>query len=97
MSEPIRLAKRLAALVPCSRREAELYIAGGWVTVDGGSFVLSEPDGSAGFYPVNDHPLDKATYTFRVTDSYTNTLTDSGIPFIENGTINGAAQFPPGP
>jgi aminopeptidase N len=39
----------------------------GWVTVDGGSFVLSEPDGSASFYPVNDHPLDKATYTFRVT------------------------------
>jgi aminopeptidase N len=29
--------------------------------------VLSEPDGSAGYYPVNDHPLDKASYTFRVT------------------------------
>ncbi|HZW25307.1 MAG TPA: rRNA pseudouridine synthase [Gallionella sp.] len=41
MSEPIRLAKRLAALVPCSRREAELYIAGGWVTVDGQ--VVEEP------------------------------------------------------
>jgi aminopeptidase N len=39
----------------------------GWVVVDGGSFVLSEPDGAANFYPVNDHPLDKATYTFRVT------------------------------
>jgi aminopeptidase N len=39
----------------------------GWVIVDGGSFVLSEPDGSANFYPVNDHPLDKATYTYRVT------------------------------
>ena len=39
----------------------------GWVTFDGGSFVLSEPDGSASFFPVNDHPLDKATYTFRVT------------------------------
>ena len=36
-------------------------------------------------------------YTFRVTDSYTNTLTDSGIPFIEGGTINGVGQFPPGP
>ena len=39
----------------------------GWITFDGGSFVLSEPDGAAGFYPVNDHPLDKASYTFRVT------------------------------
>jgi expansin len=36
-------------------------------------------------------------YTFRVTDIYSNTLTDSGIPFVENGTVNGAAQFPPGP
>ena len=36
-------------------------------------------------------------YTFRVTDLYGNTLTDSGIPFIESGTINGVGQFPPGP
>jgi 23S rRNA pseudouridine2604 synthase len=35
MSEPVRLAKRVAALVPCSRREAEQYIEGGWVRVDG--------------------------------------------------------------
>lgn len=35
MTEPVRLAKRLAELVSCSRREAELYIAGGWVKVDG--------------------------------------------------------------
>jgi aminopeptidase N len=39
----------------------------GWITVNGGSYVLSEPDGAATFYPVNDHPLDKASYTFRVT------------------------------
>jgi 23S rRNA pseudouridine2604 synthase len=41
MSAPVRLAKRLAELVPCSRREAELYIEGGWVTVDGQ--VVEEP------------------------------------------------------
>ncbi|MBA1235341.1 RNA pseudouridine synthase [Stutzerimonas nitrititolerans] len=35
MTEPIRLSKRLAELVGCSRREAELYIEGGWVQVDG--------------------------------------------------------------
>ena len=39
----------------------------GWVTFDGGNFVLSEPDGAANYYPVNDHPLDRASYTFRVT------------------------------
>lgn len=35
MSEAIRLSKRLVELLGCSRREAELYIEGGWVTVDG--------------------------------------------------------------
>jgi 23S rRNA pseudouridine2604 synthase len=30
-----RLAKRVAEMVPCSRREAEQYIEGGWIRVDG--------------------------------------------------------------
>jgi 16S rRNA U516 pseudouridylate synthase RsuA-like enzyme len=33
----IRLAKRVAEMVPCSRAEAEKYIAGGYVSVDGQS------------------------------------------------------------
>ena len=41
MSEPIRLAKRLAEMLACSRREAEQFIEGGWVTVDGR--VVEEP------------------------------------------------------
>ena len=36
-----RLSKRVAELVPCSRREAEQYIEGGWVMVDGK--VVEEP------------------------------------------------------
>jgi 23S rRNA pseudouridine2604 synthase len=36
-----RLAKRVAELVPCSRREAEQYIEGGWVSVNGQ--VVEEP------------------------------------------------------
>ena len=39
----------------------------GWITFEGGSFVLGEPEGAATFFPVNDHPRDKASYTFRVT------------------------------
>ena len=35
MTEPTRLSKRLAEQLGCSRREAELYIEGGWVSVDG--------------------------------------------------------------
>ncbi len=40
-AEPQRLAKRLAAQLPCSRSDAERYIAGGWVRVDG--TVVEEP------------------------------------------------------
>jgi 23S rRNA pseudouridine2604 synthase len=41
MNEPVRLAKRLADMLACSRREAEQYIEGGWVSVDG--VVVEEP------------------------------------------------------
>ena len=39
--EGIRLAKRVAERAGCSRAEAERYIAGGWVTVDGA--VVEDP------------------------------------------------------
>ncbi|CAG0959057.1 Aminopeptidase N [Anaerolineales bacterium] len=52
---------------PEEMQSVALPVQTGWITVGDRSFVLSEPDGSASIYPVNDHPLDKATYTFRVT------------------------------
>ena len=54
MTEPIRLAKRLAELVSCSRREAELYIAGGWVKVDGQ--VVEEPQFMVSEQKIELHP-----------------------------------------
>ena len=41
MPEPVRLAKRLAEQLACSRQDAEQYILGGWVRVDGE--VVEEP------------------------------------------------------
>ena len=41
MSDPVRLAKRVSELARCSRSEAEQYIQGGWVTVDGR--VIDQP------------------------------------------------------
>lgn len=38
----------------------------GWLAEKGEVYVLSEPSGAASFLPVNDHPLDKATYSFRL-------------------------------
>ena len=52
---------------PEKMQSLSMPVQTGWITFAGGSYVLSEPDGSANYYPVNDHPLDKATYTFHVT------------------------------
>ncbi len=41
--------------------------APGWSHYRGGTFVASEPSGAASFFPANDHPCDKALYTFRIT------------------------------
>ena len=54
MSEPVRLSKRLAEMVSCSRREAELYIEGGWVTVDGK--VVLEPQARVAAQSIALHP-----------------------------------------
>ena len=59
-----------------------------WVTV---------PRVSYNYFVQTNPGMGVGPYMFRVTDLYSNTLTDSGIPFIENGTVNGAGQFPPGP
>ena len=54
MTLPVRLAKHLVELTSCSRREAELYIAGGWVTVDGA--VVEEPQFMVADQRVELHP-----------------------------------------
>jgi 23S rRNA pseudouridine2604 synthase len=51
MNEAERLSKRLIQQTSCSRREAELYIEGGWVTVDGQ--VVEEPQ-----HPVRDERIE---------------------------------------
>jgi aminopeptidase N len=67
-----------------------LHFQTGWVTYDGGIFVLSEPDGSASFFPVNDHPLDKALYTFRVTVPEPFEVAANGVlvEAVDNGDTN---------
>jgi aminopeptidase N len=40
----------------------------GWLTsAEGGAYVIGEPDGAATWFPSNDHPSDKATFSFEVT------------------------------
>ena len=39
----------------------------GWVKNQDGAFVVNEPQGSPGWFPINDDPNDKATYDFAIT------------------------------
>jgi aminopeptidase N len=56
----------------------------GWITTDDGAFVVNEPQGSPGWYPVNDTPRDKATYDFEIT-------VPEGIEAIANGVLEGTS------
>jgi aminopeptidase N len=54
----------------------------GWVPTDDGAFVVNEPQGSPGWYPVNDTPRDKATFDFTVS-------VPAGKEVIGNGELVG--------
>lgn len=55
MSEAQRLSKRLMEIAQCSRREAELFIEGGWVSVDG--VVVEQPQLKVQDEKIELHPL----------------------------------------
>jgi expansin (peptidoglycan-binding protein) len=62
--------------------------SGQWVEIPRVSynyFIQNSPDPGSG------------PFTFRVTDWYGNTLTDTNIPLLDDDTVNGTGQFPPGP
>jgi expansin (peptidoglycan-binding protein) len=65
--------------------------------LDGNHQWVSVPRTSYNYFVQTTPGMGPGPYSFRVTDSYGNVLVDSDIPHIENGTLPGAAQFPPGP
>jgi hypothetical protein len=57
----------------------------GFMHTDDGAVIAGEPEVAANWYPVNDHPLDKASYTFKVT-------VPAGLEVVANGTLQGVAE-----
>ena len=53
---------------------------GGFYTTNDGALAVGEPEVATTWYPVNDHPLDKATYTFRVTTPNAYGVVANGVP-----------------
>ena len=50
----------------------------GWEQAGGITYVVAEPDGARTWLPCNDHPSDKAAFTFRITVPEGNTVAANG-------------------
>ena len=67
--------------------DAILHVGPGWVNYGNGIYAADEPGGAATWFPVNDHPLDKATYTIRVTVPQPYIVASSGL--LQETVVNG--------
>ena len=57
-------------------------IEAGFIHTDDGAIVAGQPEVAASWFPVNDHPIDKASYTFVVT-------APAGLEVVANGRLMG--------
>jgi hypothetical protein len=69
--------------VPILFNEASLGESG-WFATDDGVLVAGQPHGASAWYPANDHPLDKASFTFHV-------RVPEGTEAIANGELLGTS------
>ncbi len=60
----------------------------GAIHTDDGLLTEGEPQGGATWFPVNEHPVDKATYTFRVRVPSAYQVVANGVP-VSKTTANG--------
>ena len=64
----------------------------GWVPTADGAFVVGEPQGSPGWYPVNDTPRDKATFDFSITVPEGSTALANGV-LLSTSTSGGKTTW----
>lgn len=92
-SQPLTMGERFTVSVryrgiPGEDVERDTFsFANGWTNYGRGVYVASEPDGASLWYPSNDHPLDKATYTFKIRVDSRYTVAANGLlqQIIEHG------------
>lgn len=78
---------------PAQARSSAIPFGIGWQTsATGQNYVVAEPDAAHTWFPCNDHPLDKATYTFRINVPDTTTAAANG-KLVERITDLGRAIF----
>ncbi len=71
---------------PQPMQSAAIPIEVGWlVGPESEQFVVAEPDAAHSWFPANDHPLDKATFSFAVT-------VPTGLTGVANGELTEIAE-----
>jgi aminopeptidase N len=82
----LRKGARFTVVIPYSGRPQAITdpdgSTEGWVPTSDGAVVVDEPQGSPAWYPVNDTPRDKATYTVRMRVPH-------GLTAVGNGSLVG--------
>ena len=82
-SEGIRERKRFTTKIAYSgvpETIVDLFGVSGFLHTDDGALIIGEPHVADTWYPVNDHPSDKAAYTFRIT-------VPAGLEAVANGLL----------
>jgi len=74
--------------IPQPVEDPSVPFAQGWMQIGESIVVFSEPSGAMNWYPVNNHPTDKATYTFRITVAKPLVVAANGLlqQQVDNGT-----------
>jgi aminopeptidase N len=89
-AQPLKMGDTFTAAITYNGSPETSTVDGietGWLWYNNGSLAANEPAGAAGWFPVNDHPLDKASYTFRVTVAKPYVVAANGL--LRNTTDNG--------
>jgi aminopeptidase N len=97
-AEPIADGRRFTTVVtyggqPVPVSDGTDIFEVGWQTDGREAYVVSEPTGASTFFPGNDHPTDKATYTLRITAPEDQTVAANGLLVSEDDTGHGMRSW----
>jgi hypothetical protein len=81
----LRKGHRFTAVIRYAGEPQTLPGGDGFIHTDDGALVIGQPEVAATWFPVNDHPSDKASYTFRVT-------VPRGLKAVANGELQRRVQ-----
>jgi aminopeptidase N len=71
---------------------SEVLGKGGWLRTQDGAFALGQPESASSWYPVNDHPSDKATFRLAMTVPDGLSVLSNGVPG-RNSTASGRTTW----